>query len=80
MGMGGPEYLSFLQQDSKPEYTLLMGANTYRMFAGMAESDAESFEELTARPKVVFSRAMGIPRNGPIRRWSRTTRWTLYAP
>src|SRR3954447_20509409 len=57
-GMAGPEYLSFLEQDSKPEYSLLMGANTYRMFAGMAESDTEGLEELTARPKVVFSRTM----------------------
>ena len=56
--MGGPEYLSFLEQDSKPEYRLLMGANTYRMFAGMAKSGAEGFEELTVRPKVVFSRTM----------------------
>ncbi|MGS0687957.1 dihydrofolate reductase family protein [Nakamurella sp. GG22] len=67
-GMGGPEYLSFLQEDSKLEYTLLMGANTYRLFAGMAESDAEGFEELTARPKVVFSRTM---QDSP--QWANTT-------
>jgi dihydrofolate reductase len=35
-----------------------MGANTYRLFAGFGE---EGMEELTARPKIVFSRSMKEP-------------------
>ncbi|MEV1142131.1 hypothetical protein [Micromonospora sp. NPDC049799] len=34
-----------------------MGANTYRLFAGFAESGQEGIEELAAIPKVVFSRS-----------------------
>jgi dihydrofolate reductase len=60
-GMGGPEYFAFLAEDAKEDYTVLMGANTYRLFAGFAEGDAEAMAELTARPKVVFSSSMSAP-------------------
>jgi dihydrofolate reductase len=60
-GMGGPDYLAWLGEDSQNEYTLLMGANTYRLFSDFAESDGEGLEELAARPKVVFSRSMAAP-------------------
>jgi len=60
-GMGGPEYFAFLEQDAKEEYTTLMGATTYRLFAGFAESGEEDMAELTARPKVVFSRTLREP-------------------
>jgi dihydrofolate reductase len=60
-GMGGPEYFAFLADDAKEDYTVLMGAKTYRLFAGFAEGDAEAMAELTARPKVVFSSSMSAP-------------------
>lgn len=60
-GMGGPEYLGFLGEDAETDYSTLMGANTYRVFAGFAENGEEGIEELTARPKVVFSRSLQAP-------------------
>ncbi len=67
-GMGGPEYFSWLEKDAEKEYQHLLGANTYRLFAGMAESGAEGIDELTARPKIVFSRSL----DGPLT-WDNTT-------
>ncbi|MFG3701707.1 dihydrofolate reductase family protein [Micromonospora sp. NPDC047620] len=67
-GLGGPEYFAWLGEDAKSEYTLLMGANTYRLFAGFAESGQEGIEELAATPKVVFSRTLAAPLS-----WANTT-------
>ena len=67
-GMAGPEYLGWLEEDAKHEYRLIMGAATYRLFAGMAESGAEGIDELTARPKLVFSQSL----TGPPA-WDKTT-------
>ena len=64
-GMGGPEYFEFLGEDAKADYTVLMGANTYRLFSGFGD---EGMEDLIARPKVVFSRSL----QGPVR-WDNTT-------
>ena len=33
-GLQGPEYLAWLEEDSKKDYTTLMGANTYRLMHG----------------------------------------------
>ena len=60
-GMGGPEYFAFLGDDARNDYTLLMGANTYRLFEGFAKAGQEGIEDLTARPKVAFSRSMQAP-------------------
>jgi dihydrofolate reductase len=60
-GMGGPEYFEFLAEDAKQEYTLLMGARTYRLFAEFAETGAEDMSEMTKRSKVVFSRNLREP-------------------
>jgi dihydrofolate reductase len=67
-GMGSAEYLAWLGEDARTEYTVLMGATTYRLFAGFAESGTEGIEELTARPKIVFSRSL----TGPLT-WSNST-------
>lgn len=67
-GMGGPEYFAWLGEDGAQRHTLLMGANTYRLFAGMAASGEEGMEELTATPKVVFSRNLHEPLD-----WANTT-------
>ena len=69
-GMQGPEYLAWL--DEQPDdYTILMGANTYRLMSGFAESDASeskettdeaaSMSELTKASKVVFSSTLQNP-------------------
>ena len=64
-GMGGPEYLGWLGEDSQNDYTVLMGATTYRLFAGFAEQGTEEIGDLTARPKVVFSRSLAAPLTWP---------------
>jgi len=69
-GLEGPEYLGWLGE--QPEYTILMGANTYRLMygfasqAGTSESDLRSEEEdsmsgLTNASKVVFSSTLEAP-------------------
>lgn len=62
-GMESPEYLSFLEEDDKTEYTSLMGANTYRLMSDIAEraGDDPGLAALTATPKVVFSSTLEEP-------------------
>ena len=60
-GMGGPEYAAFLDEDTAVDRTLLMGATTYRLFAGFAETGEEDLAFLTAQPKIVFSRTLHEP-------------------
>jgi len=71
-GLESPEYLAWLDERPDRDYTILMGANTYRLMYGFAsESEAtESAEatnedaamaELTRAPKVVFSSTMETP-------------------
>lgn len=71
-GLEGPEYLAWLGQQPERDYTILMGANTYRLMSGFAsqswasESDMRSDEEasvneLTNASKVVFSSTMRPP-------------------
>lgn len=64
-GMGTPEYLAWLDEDSKSEHVLLMGATTYRLFAGFAESGEPGMEDLTNRRAMVFSRTMQEPPTWP---------------
>ncbi len=70
-GLEGPEYLAWL--DARPDrtYTIVMGANTYRLmsgFAGAADAsdaaetaEAGAMAELTRLPKVVFSSTLEAP-------------------
>lgn len=71
-GLEGPEYLAWLGEQSPLDYTILMGANTYRLMhgfasqSGTAESELRSEEEasvdeLTRAPKVVFSSTLQAP-------------------
>lgn len=71
-GLEGPEYLAWLGQQSLGNYTILMGANTYRLMSGFASqsgtaepelrSDEEaSMDELTNASKVVFSSTLQAP-------------------
>lgn len=70
-GLEGPEYLAWLDERPDRDYTVLMGANTYRLMYGFA-SAAEASEsdqtaetgamaELTRQPKVVFSSTLEDP-------------------
>ena len=61
-GLEGPEYLEWLDRQADDDHTLLMGANTYRLMSGFAaDSDDAGLDELTARPKVVFSSTLRAP-------------------
>jgi dihydrofolate reductase len=71
-GVEGPEYLAWLGEQPERVYTILMGANTYRLMSGFAtaseasESDETTEEdasvaELGRLPKVVFSSTLKEP-------------------
>ena len=59
-GMGGPDYYAWLAEDAGA-FTSLMGATTYRLFAGFVESGEEDMAALTAMAKVVFSSTLEEP-------------------
>jgi dihydrofolate reductase len=69
-GLEGPEYLEWLHRQPEGGYTVLMGANTYRLMSGFADQfetdpdetdEAASSSDLTAAPKVVFSSTLRTP-------------------
>jgi dihydrofolate reductase len=69
-GLEGPEYLAWLAEQPERDYTILMGANTYRQMSGLAAKYASgnartkednSFAELTKASKVVFSSTLQPP-------------------
>ena len=60
-GMGGPEYYAWLDEQGATPATSLMGATTYRMFAGFVESGEEDMTALTEMDKVVFSSTLTEP-------------------
>ncbi|WP_347111047.1 dihydrofolate reductase family protein [Paenarthrobacter sp. S56] len=71
-GLEGPEYLAWLDEEGKKDFTLLMGANTYHVMSGLSQQAAEqgsdfSAEEgasltgLAAMPKVIFSNTLQEP-------------------
>ena len=71
-GLEGPEYLRWLEEQPENDYTMLMGARTYRQMAGFAAQQAESESTFTTdeeasiggvakAPKVVFSSTLKPP-------------------
>jgi dihydrofolate reductase len=67
-GLEGPEYLAWLAQAPERDYTILMGANTYRQMYGFASQSSDlrseeeaSVNELTNASKVVFSSTLQTP-------------------
>ena len=46
-GLQGPEYLAWLDEQPERDYTILMGANTYRLMYGFA-SESEASESAKA--------------------------------
>jgi dihydrofolate reductase len=68
-GLQGPEYLAWLKERPDRDYTLLMGATTYRQMYGFAsatdadfgEDERATIAELTNAPKVVFSSTLTAP-------------------
>jgi dihydrofolate reductase len=70
-GLEGPEYLAWLDERPERNYTILMGANTYRLMYGFAAASEASpsdetaetgvMAELTRLRKVVFSSTLEAP-------------------
>ena len=70
-GLEGPEYLTWLDERPERNYTLLMGANTYRTMYGFVSNpealksdentEKGAMDELTRLPKVVFSSSLEAP-------------------
>jgi dihydrofolate reductase len=60
-GMGGPDYYAWLEEEGSSPSTSLMGATTYRLFAGFVESGEEDLSALTAMDKAVFSSTLQEP-------------------
>ncbi len=79
-GLQGPEYLRWLDEQSDPSATTLMGAATYRLMSGFAAGETppgtedftsdeqDSMAGLTQAPKVVFSTTLDEPLT-----WANTT-------
>ena len=60
-GLEGPEYLGWLGESPEGDYTVLMGATTYRLMSGFAASGEEGLGKLNEVPKVVFSSSLTEP-------------------
>jgi dihydrofolate reductase len=61
-GFEGPEYLAWLDQSPERNYTILMGATTYRLMSGFAaSSEDDSLMQLTEMSKLVFSSTLDEP-------------------
>ena len=60
-GLEGPEYLAWLGEAPEADYTVLMGATTYRVMSGLATAGEPGTEPLAGMSKVVFSRTLREP-------------------
>src|SRR5215470_5574745 len=60
-GLEGPEYLAWLGQQPEADYTILMGANTYRLMSGFAAEGEPGTDSLANMSKVVFSTTLTAP-------------------
>ena len=60
-GLEGPEYLGWLSESPEGDYTVLMGANTYRVMSGFAAAGEPGTEPLAGMSKVVFSKTLREP-------------------
>jgi dihydrofolate reductase len=60
-GLEGPEYLAWLGDQPEADYTVLMGANTYRLMSGLATDGEPGTDALAGLSKVVFSTTLKDP-------------------
>jgi len=60
-GLEGPEYLAWLGDQPEADYTVLMGANTYRLLSGLATEGEPGTDALAGLSKVVFSTTLTKP-------------------
>jgi len=64
-GLEGPEYLAWLGDQPEASYTVLMGANTYRLMSGLATEGEPGTDVLAGLSKVVFSTTLKEPLSWP---------------
>src|SRR5215211_7388393 len=64
-GLEGPEYLAWLEDQPEADYTVLIGANTYRLMSGLADEGEPGTEGLAGLSKVVFSSSLSEPLSWP---------------
>jgi dihydrofolate reductase len=60
-GLEGPEYLAWLGEQPEADYTVLMGATTYRVMSGFAAAGEPGTGALARISKVVFSTTLREP-------------------
>jgi dihydrofolate reductase len=60
-GRQGPEYLRWLGEAPEADYTVLMGATTYRVMSGLVAAGEPGTETLAGMSKVVFSKTLREP-------------------
>jgi dihydrofolate reductase len=60
-GLEGPEMFTWLDEVSRHDHTIVMGANTYRLMSGIVAQDHASFARINELPKVVFSSTLTEP-------------------
>jgi dihydrofolate reductase len=60
-GLQGPEYLAWLAEQPEGDYTVLLGAATYRLMSGFAAAGEPGTDMLAGLPKVVFSTTLSEP-------------------
>jgi dihydrofolate reductase len=64
-GLEGPEYLAWLETQPEADYTVLMGAKTYRMMSDFAAQGEPGTEVFSGMSKVVFSTTLTEPLASP---------------
>jgi dihydrofolate reductase len=64
-GLEGPEYLTWLGDQPEADYTVLMGANTYRLMSELASGGEPGTDVLAGLSKVVFSTTLTEPVSWP---------------
>ena len=64
-GLEGPEYLAWLGEQPEASYTVLMGANTYRLMSALASDGEPGTDALAGLSKIVFSSTLKEPLSWP---------------
>jgi dihydrofolate reductase len=64
-GLQGPEYLAWLGEQPEGDYTVLMGANTYRLMSQFAAQGEPGTGGLASMSKIVFSTTLREPLSWP---------------
>lgn len=64
-GLEGPEYLAWLGEQPERDYTILMGATTYRLMSRLAAEGEPGTDALAAMSKIVFSTTLSEPLSWP---------------